>query len=99
MSGNGLVVLDLHGGDAAFVLVDAERWAQIVEVHGGDWDGRLMTLYELIHWLASDDTDVDPPRDAPDRKGKVLKTWYTQTWVIEKANIEGVVGILTLPCY
>ena len=108
MSAFGIVVLDLSGGDAAYNFVDQERWDQILKVwksaeeksksfKGGGWKDHFI---ETIGWLTCDENpEVDAPFGAPERRGKLLKTAYTQTYTVEMVDgVEGrLLGILTLP--
>lgn len=95
-------MFDLSGGDFAVHFVDSERWEQIREFHAAidesesRWEDRFN---EIVGWLTSDD-ETDAPTDAPPRRGSLLKTIYTQTFVIESVNggVEGrLLGVLTLP--
>lgn len=102
MSDVGVIVFDLQGGDAAYHFVDRERWDQILEVHANanenerDWTNKVV---DVVGWLTSDESpETHQPVGAPDRRGKLLGTCYTQTFVIERVGIEGnIIGLLTLP--
>lgn len=96
----GLVVLDLNGGDTAFVLVDDELWAQIKSLDPSrrtvPTRASMAQRAEIIQWLACDDPEVQKPHaDCPDRKGKILKRYYTQNHVIEEVSLTGITGIIT----
>jgi len=98
----GIVVFDLSGGDAAYHFVDGERFLQIGELvrAAGDEERWQDRLNEHVGWLTCDGHDeVEKPTGAPERRGKLLKTYYTQTYTLElTAGIEGFcLGILTLP--
>jgi hypothetical protein len=100
----GIVMFDLSGGDFAVHFVNRERWEQIRETHAAidesesRWENRFN---EIVGWLTCDDeTEINAPTDAPVRRGSLLKTIYTQTFVIESVNggVEGrLLGVLTLP--
>lgn len=97
---NGLIVFDLQGGDAAFVLVDAQRWHQIFSVYDGWADEHdVAGLSEVVGWLTTDDASCDRPAKAPEeRVGTIIRTWHTQNYVIEPVHMEDVAWLLTLPC-
>lgn len=99
----GLVVVDLGGGDSSIHLVDDALWDQIQVVWSSTEGTHLTIDTEVIQWLTlqSDSEEEDRearPANAPDREGRVLSTWYTQNYVIERIEIDcKVTGILTLP--
>lgn len=98
----GIVVFDLNGGDAAYHFVDQERWEQVVAVHNAGDDGAsgwADQACEVAGWLTSDGSpETDRPEGAPDRKGALLKTCFTQTFVVEQVGLQGeLLGILTFP--
>ena len=43
--------------------------------------------------------ETGAPKGAPERRGRLLRTIYTQTFVVERADgVEGeLLGVLTLP--
>lgn len=98
----GVIVFDLAGGDATYHFVDKDRWDQIVAVHAAvdesdrHWE---MKLADVVGWLTADDRpETDRPEHAPDRLGQLLKTVYTQTFVVKRLSIQGeLLGILTFP--
>jgi len=100
-------VFDLNGGDAAFTLVDDALWDQIVEFWSKEKENQdLYRDAEIIGWLCSVDNEehepdykpeVHRPDGAPDPAGKVIKTWYTQTYCLEPVEMKDVRGILTFP--
>lgn len=106
MSRKGLIVFDLYSGDAVYHLVDEALWDQINRLHVA-WGEEVARPNrspsctekhtEIIGWLTCDDKDVYRPEGAPDREGQVIKTWFTQTYVVEEVELDGVVGILTFP--
>ncbi len=104
MSNFGIIVTNTNHRNAIWSFVDEERWNQIVDFHRSlndkksDWQYRSM---EVVGWLTADNYgETDRPVGAPERKGKVLKTVFTQTFVVENANLDGVLlGILTFPVW
>jgi hypothetical protein len=74
----------------------------VFDLNGGDLavhfvDGTRWN--QMIGWLTCDDRpETDPPVNAPERRGALLKTVYTQRWVFEPVEeVEGrLLGILTL---
>lgn len=106
----GIVVFDLNGGDLAVHFVDGTRWNQILVANVSQCSGFSEAtqetpdnwkepLNDLIGWLTCDDRpETDPPVNAPERRGALLKTVYTQRWVFEPVEeVEGrLLGILTL---
>lgn len=100
---NALIIQHLGDDDLCISIVDEERWNQVREIHTG-WSGwgqprqRLDQLSEVIGWLVSEDDDeVDRPKYAPDKVGRLIKTYYTQHWVIEEVEFDNVGRILTIP--
>ena len=92
----GLVVTDLMGGDACWTVVDDELWKQITKLKFPDTREGVYQRSETIMYLACNDPEVAKPEYAPERKGSVLKTFFTQTHVIEKEALTGIVGVITL---
>lgn len=92
----GLVVTDMMDGDGHWVLVDDELWQQITTLEFPDTREGLYHRQETIGYLSCDDPEVYKPEYAPERRGKILKTFHTQTHVIENVRLDGIVGIITL---
>jgi len=90
----GLVVTDLMGGDAHWCVVDDELWQQIVGLDYPDTHNNLRL--EAIGYLTCKDPEVYKPEHAPERRGQILREFFTQTGVLEHEKLDGIVGILTL---
>jgi hypothetical protein len=101
----GILMFDLGGGDNAFHFVDEERWDQIkaaqhaiVHAERG-WKDKFV---DLTRWLTSDNSpETCHPEGAPDRKGKLLASYFCQSYVLETSDgilpVQGeLLGILTL---
>jgi len=95
----GIIIFDLMGGDAVHHFVDRERWNQISKLVSKDVHDGSNRLNELVLWICGEDEEEDDhPEGYPDRKGRLLASIYTQTYVPEKANIQGaLIGMLTFP--
>ena len=100
--GVGIIVFDLGGGDAAYHFVNHERWDQIKALHAAvddqatGWQDRLT---EFVGYLTSDgNPEFQKPAGGPERKGGLLRSVYTQTYVLETLKVPGpILGILTFP--
>jgi len=91
----GLIVTDISGGDMTWCVVDDERWAQIKSVSHDFDDVGHSQWQSIVEYLASDDVSY-VPKNAPVRKGKILKIFFTQEPVFEDETLDGITGILTL---
>ena len=100
----GLIVQDLGDGDHAWIVVDDALWKQIKELPGGE--GKIISSWaEVVGWLTCDDPDVDRSPQSEkaigcegiERKGKILKTFFTQRYVFEMKKLDGILGVLVLP--
>ena len=92
----GIIMVDLNGGDSAITVVDDALFGQIQDVfNNGACDG---STQGIILWLSSPAREKDVrPKTAPDPKGEVLRTYYTQTWSTEAVDFNGVKAMITLP--
>ena len=92
-----IIVTDLMGGDAIFQVVSEKDYKIIKEFHptksNGNFDGdkyQQMVADYLYIW--NEEEEQVPSK-------KILKRWFTQTFVPEEIDLSkyDVVGMLTLP--
>ncbi len=90
----GLVITDMMDGDAHWTVVDDDLWKQILDLDYPETHNNQRK--EAIMYLSCDDKEVWKPEHAPERRGKILWEFHTQTGVIEHEKLDGIVGIIML---